>query len=353
MELKDMDNDNKLENSNREEIRIGALLRSEREKKGISSRRLSEIIKIREQLIDALENEDWEKLPARVFIKGFIRSYTIAIGYDTRKALRLFDRCVPLKGGEDNPKPLMRRTKRGNGIYYTIALMLLIAAAIFLLQMYLKVDKPVDAPQSANETAAVTAPVAEEQPEASINAPVQDQVAPVTEMTVTATGPEIKPVAQSESVAATAPQADHMTGDIPPETPLSGADQAAPNTPSDVITPPENPTSSENPLVEETAATPATINTSDTQTVSGKTLTATVSERTWVKIIADDTAPKEYIFQPGATHTWTAERGFDVTVGNAAGIKFSFNGETIKNLGEIGEVKKLRFPDDFQTKWEE
>jgi cytoskeleton protein RodZ len=149
-----------------------------------------------------------------------------------------------------------------------------------------------------------------------------------------------------------------MTGDIPPETPLSGADQAAPNTPSDVITPPENPasdglTTPENTPVEETGATPAIINTPDTQTVSGKALTATVSERTWVKIIADDTAPKEYIFQPGATHTWRAERGFDVTVGNAGGIEFSFNGETIKNLGEIGEVKKLRFPDDFQTKWEE
>jgi hypothetical protein len=82
-------------------------------------------------------------------------------------------------------------------------------------------------------------------------------------------------------------------------------------------------------------------------------LTATVSERTWVKIIADDTPPKEYIFQPGSKHTWTSERGFDVTVGNAGGIEFLFNDKAINNLGGPGEVKKLKFPDNFQTKWEE
>ncbi|NLA74644.1 MAG: DUF4115 domain-containing protein, partial [Deltaproteobacteria bacterium] len=74
---------------------------------------------------------------------------------------------------------------------------------------------------------------------------------------------------------------------------------------------------------------------------------------TWVKIVADDTPPKEYIFQPGAKHTWRAERGFEVTVGNAGGIEFTFNSEQSSAPGVAGEVKKLRFPNDFQTKWEE
>ena len=88
-----MDIDNDLENSPQEEMSIGALLRTAREKKGISKRRLAEEIKVREHIIDALENEEWDKLPARVFIKGFIRSYTISVGYDTKKALTLFDKC--------------------------------------------------------------------------------------------------------------------------------------------------------------------------------------------------------------------------------------------------------------------
>ncbi len=341
-----MDKDNNLENNNSEEIRIGALLRSEREKKGISIRRLSEIIKIREQLIDALENEEWEKLPARVFIKGFIRSYTVAIGYDTRKALKLFDKCMPSKG-EESPKPLMHKTKGGKGIYYIIVLLLLIAAAIYLLRMHFKVDNAVDTPQPASEPAAVTEPVAEVQPGVEMDTPVQVEVEPVTETTGTTPGTENKPVAQDEAGGGTTARTDQMAGDTPPETTAPQPDQAVQPTTADVLPSPENPP------IEETGAAPTALSSPDTQTVTGKALTATVSERTWVKIIADDSAPKEYIFQPGATHSWTAERGFDVTVGNAAGIEFKFNDKTINNLGEAGEVKKLRFPDDFQTKWEE
>jgi cytoskeleton protein RodZ len=346
MERKDMDKDNNFENSNREEIPIGALLRGEREKKGISVRRLSEIIKIREQLIDALENEDWEKLPARVFIKGFIRSYTIAIGYDTRKALRLFDRCMPSKG-EESPKPLVRKAKGGKGIYYFIVLLLIIVAAIYFLKIHFKADNPVDAPQSAIEPAAVTAPAAEVKPEVKTEAPVQAQVEPVTGTTGITTSPENKPAAKDEAGGAAVSEADQMAGDIPPETIAPQSDQTIQDTVPDVLPSPETPP------VEEPGAAQTALNAPDTQPVTGKELTATVSERTWVKIIADDTAPKEYIFQPGAKHTWTAERGFDVTIGNAAGIEFSFNGKTIKNLGGAGEVKKLRFPDDFQTKWVE
>jgi cytoskeleton protein RodZ len=345
MEFKDMDKENNLENINGEEIHIGSLLRSEREKKGISGRSLAEIIKIREPLIDALENEDWEKLPARVFIKGFIRSYTIAIGYDTKKALRLFNKCMPLKG-EDSPKTLTHRTKKGQGIYYIIALLLLIAITIYFLRNHLKSDNTSDSPQPVSEPSAITAPAAEVQPEVRIDTPVQTQVKPVTE--IPAPGPDNEPAAQGEAEGeTTTAKTDEITGAIPPEPVAPRSDQTVQNTTPDVSPSPENPS------VEKTEVTPTALNTPETQSLTGKELTATINERTWVKIIADDTEPKEYIFQPGAKHTWAAERGFVVTVGNAGGIEFSFNGETIKNIGEIGEVKKLRFPDDFQTKLEE
>ena len=111
-----MSKETSCENSTQEEPNIGDLLRSEREKKGIKKNQLAEIIKVRESVIDALENEEWDKLPARVFIKGFIRSYTIAIGYDTNKVLRQFDKCVPVKD-EDTPVPLTATKKKNEDFF--------------------------------------------------------------------------------------------------------------------------------------------------------------------------------------------------------------------------------------------
>ncbi|NLA75996.1 MAG: helix-turn-helix domain-containing protein, partial [Deltaproteobacteria bacterium] len=175
-----MDIENNQENSSREEISIGPLLRLEREKKGISIQRLSEIIKIREQVIEAIENEEWKRLPARVFIKGFIRSYTNAIGYDTIKALRLFDKTVPLRG-EERPRPLRRNVKKVNSLYYIIALLLLIAAAVYIYRVHLEIDT-LKAPRPAGELSAVTEEATEAQPEIIDNISFQDETDPFTDI---------------------------------------------------------------------------------------------------------------------------------------------------------------------------
>ena len=125
-----MNNETIPESSQQEELSIGDLLRTEREKKGISKSRLAEIIKVREYAIDALEKEEWDKLPARVFIKGFIRSYTISIGYDTKKALKLFDKSLPSRNN-DSPVPLTGIRKKNRTIYYAVPILIILAVVSF------------------------------------------------------------------------------------------------------------------------------------------------------------------------------------------------------------------------------
>jgi hypothetical protein len=74
-----------------------------------------------------------------------------------------------------------------------------------------------------------------------------------------------------------------------------------------------------------------------------------ITLRTWVQIYIDEEPPKEYIFNPGETHVWRANQGFDILVGNAAGIEFDFNGEKIANLGEPAKVVRVRLPERFQS----
>jgi len=84
------------------------------------------------------------------------------------------------------------------------------------------------------------------------------------------------------------------------------------------------------------------------QDQTGFVLTGHVEDRTWIRICVDDQEPKEYIFQPGSRPQWKGVEGFNILVGNAAGVWFEFNGERYENLGELGKVVRLKLPPDFK-----
>jgi hypothetical protein len=85
------------------------------------------------------------------------------------------------------------------------------------------------------------------------------------------------------------------------------------------------------------------------ETVEKYLLTGIVDMKTYVKIYIDDKPPKEYIFKPGSRPQWEAGKGFDILIGNAAGIIFDFNGTMIKDLGSVGKVVRLKLPKDFES----
>ena len=75
-------------------------------------------------------------------------------------------------------------------------------------------------------------------------------------------------------------------------------------------------------------------------------LKAIINMRTYIKIYVDGGLPKEYMFEPGSSPQWKAREGFDILVGNAAGVEFEFNGKQIKNLGGVGKVVRLKLPEN-------
>jgi cytoskeleton protein RodZ len=77
-------------------------------------------------------------------------------------------------------------------------------------------------------------------------------------------------------------------------------------------------------------------------------LTGIVNMRTYVKIYVDDNSPKEYVFRPGSRPQWTAKKGFNIILGNAAGMEFDLNGKRMKDFGKLGKVVRLSFPEDFR-----
>jgi cytoskeletal protein RodZ len=67
---------------------LGDLLRRTREEKGLSLDQVVEAIRIRKEFLQALEEEDFDRLPAAVYVKGFLRNYATFLGLDAQEILR-------------------------------------------------------------------------------------------------------------------------------------------------------------------------------------------------------------------------------------------------------------------------
>lgn len=107
------------------------------------------------------------------------------------------------------------------------------------------------------------------------------------------------------------------------------------------------PSSALEPRVEENSAVHKLSETkieSPPVTASKLILHINVLEDTWIKIIADNQEPKEYTLRSGDQLEEEANRGYNLLIGNAAGLKLKLNGKPIKISGKEGEIVNLQIP---------
>jgi cytoskeleton protein RodZ len=71
---------------------VGELLRAERENRQVSLDLLSTKSRIKLSLLEALEANQFELLPAAVFVKGYIKAYGRLLGFDHRPVVALLRR---------------------------------------------------------------------------------------------------------------------------------------------------------------------------------------------------------------------------------------------------------------------
>lgn len=64
----------------------GAVLAAAREARGLTVDRLATVTRIRRQILDAIESEDSESLPQKVFVRGFVVTYAREVGLDPDQA---------------------------------------------------------------------------------------------------------------------------------------------------------------------------------------------------------------------------------------------------------------------------
>jgi len=305
---------------------LGAILRKAREDQGLDYAQLSEITRLRPPILESLEKEEWDRLSAPVFIKGFLRSYSRALGLPEQDILRLYGERQP--NGTPGPKPLAsltpHRKKTPVGVF--IFLILLVGLAFFAWHRY-------DLFQGAKKPL-----VTGERSKVDVTATGQDSEPHVG-----------LPVEKGNGM----PKTGVVPGDTdvkPQERPSEAAMSETPPVPAkeERIAIQDKKTS--NDLSQKTVDQPPAGE--GPSEVMGATegvskvlsLEAQVRETTWVKIIVDDAPPKEYIFSPGSRPEWKAHKSFEIVIGNAGGIALVFNGRKLDNLGQHGKVISLKLP---------
>lgn len=84
---------------------IGTVLKEARIKKKLSRDSLEDKTKIKSSYLNALESEEWEKLPEYPVVVGFVKSVATTLSLDENHALALLRRDYPPKILPVNPKP--------------------------------------------------------------------------------------------------------------------------------------------------------------------------------------------------------------------------------------------------------
>lgn len=285
---------------------FGENLRREREMRGVTLEEISAATKITVRSLQALEADDFSKLPGGIFTRGFIRSYLKYLGLDEDALMAEYQSIEP-----KIPEPDLSTLGAGKIVHAShgsrsgmVGLLLAVLLLVGGIALYRRAHQ-IGNERSAAPTGqtAAEAGSAAQLPAAASNAAPEQSAASSRDRNKAASAPEAAAIPETGEIQAAAlPAAE------PPAQPASDSGNVLGN--------------------------------------GDLTLQVAATEPSWVNIEADGRLLLSRVLNPNEIHTLRAKDSFDVTTGNAQGVILTLNGETMKPLGREGEVKKLHITHD-------
>lgn len=267
--------------------------------RGVPLEEIAAATKIGIRTLQALEAEEFSKLPGGIFTRSFIRAYARYLGLEEETVIGEYQAIAPAteevdlkRLAQSNPK-VAKETSRTRLLGLLIAVLLLAAGYALFRYSHRTVGSSPNAP-SPNRPATAQPP------------PQQTPAQTPSPTTAAETPPAVSPSAGSGT--GTSPQDTAKSS--PPLTPAVTAGATAAEADSELV------------------------------------LQVAASEQAWVAVDADGKSVLQQILKPNDIQTFKAKKSFDVMTGNAQGIILTLNGETLKPLGHRGEVKKVHVTRD-------
>jgi cytoskeleton protein RodZ len=294
---------------------LGTKLKRAREASGVALRDISLVTKISVSALEALERNDYSRLPGGIFSRAFVRSYATAVGLDPEVTVQEFLAEVTRSESEaarvatEHPevtpedRAFLDRQKQAIRLLQIAGVLVLIAIGTGAAFAWMKWTQ---SPSSG------ATPAPRTQPAAPAPAPPPPTSPPTATPPSTATPPP--------ATAATPPPAPPA----PKTDPKADPKAAAGATP--VIVPPETP-----PPV---PVTP--------QQQDPLTLEFEVTSPSFVEVAADGKVAFSKAMEPGDRQRIQALRELRLKVGDAGAFVWSLNGKSARPLGEAGVARTAR-----------
>src|SRR5256885_11967216 len=137
---------------------FGERLKREREMREVSLKEVTVATRIGSRFLEALENEDWAKLPGGVFNRGFVRAIARYLGLSEEHLLAEYDlahgeQAAPLPRATSNPIPSPSKWIVIAGVLVALlVIMALIGGGIYGWRRYVAHRAAQRALASANQT---------------------------------------------------------------------------------------------------------------------------------------------------------------------------------------------------------
>src|SRR5574344_425913 len=80
----------KVQEQQSKENKVGSLLKETREAKGLTLAQVSDATRISKAYLQAVEDNDYQKIPGEVFVKGVLRGYGNFLGLDGAKIVEQY-----------------------------------------------------------------------------------------------------------------------------------------------------------------------------------------------------------------------------------------------------------------------
>jgi len=188
---------------------VGQDLRTARQRKGEDLARISQVLKIRKDHLEALEESNFDALPGRAYTIGFVRAYAEYLGLDG--ALFVQRLKAEIAGRSETREPLVQVSTQGErklppgGIVLAVLLLIAViygAYYLFVAMNRMTTQPVTPVPARLAEQAGLTTPAPA--PGAPQNAPNPDPAASASTAGSTAATPAV-PVNPSPSAGNTSP----------------------------------------------------------------------------------------------------------------------------------------------------
>jgi cytoskeleton protein RodZ len=193
-------------------VTVGERLREARERQKVSLHAIAEKTNISVRFLDAIEKNQFDKLPGGIFTRGFIRSYASLVGLDPDGLVAQFLSDEPGQRDDDiDVAPASDRDRAGLGALLLAglgAIVLALALVYFFRPDWIGLQATVSSPQQVAVPDAPSGPVVSEstQTPAGTEAPTEAGTSAASAATDAATGAGATPVMPAPTVPEPVPE---------------------------------------------------------------------------------------------------------------------------------------------------